>query len=130
MLQKIKKAYKTAGQLVGAATSAPTRLQGLAMCFVIGAAIILVGTQSSALATYDPYEVNYNDNRIDTVINALFIYLEGSFGALIMVAAGVGAIISSAFGQYKAALGLLVVAVGAFVLRSLVGTFFNDEGIG
>lgn len=67
---------------------------------------------------------------MDQVINAIFTYLEGSFGALVMVCAGIGAIVSSAFGQYRAALGLLVVAVGAFVLRSLVGTFFNDIGIG
>lgn len=66
---------------------------------------------------------------IDAVINIIFTYLEGSFGALIMVIAGIFAIVSAAFGQYKAALGLLVVAVGAYVLRSLVGTFFNDAGI-
>ena len=48
---------------------------------------------------------------------------------MVMVAAGIGAILSSAFGQYRAALGLLVVAVGAFILRSLLGTFFNDINI-
>ena len=46
-----------------------------------------------------------------------------------MVAAGIGAILSSAFGQYKAALSLLVVAVGAFILRSIIGTFFNDNNV-
>ena len=47
-----------------------------------------------------------------------------------MVAAGLGTIISAAFGQYRAALALLVVAIGAFILRSLVTTFFNDRRIG
>ena len=56
-------------------------------------------------------------------------YLEGSFGALVMAAAGIGAIMSAAFGQFKASLSLMVVAVGAFILRSLMGTFFNDIGI-
>jgi hypothetical protein len=46
-----------------------------------------------------------------------------------MAASGVGAIMSAAFGQYKAALSLMVVAVGAFILRSLISTFFNDMGI-
>jgi len=71
----------------------------------------------------------YNDDRIVMAINAILTYIEGAFGALIMIAAGLMAIISAAMGQYKASLGLLVVAVGAFILRSLVGTFFNDEGI-
>jgi predicted dinucleotide-utilizing enzyme len=56
-------------------------------------------------------------------------YLEGSFGALVMAAAGIGAILSASFGQFKAALSLMVVAVGAFILRSLISTFFNDVGI-
>ena len=46
-----------------------------------------------------------------------------------MAAAGIGAIMSAAFGQFKASLSLMVVAIGAFILRSLMGTFFNDIGI-
>jgi hypothetical protein len=46
-----------------------------------------------------------------------------------MVCAGLGAILSSAFGQYRAALGCLIIAVGAFILRSFLSTFFNDENI-
>ncbi|MCB0330993.1 MAG: hypothetical protein KDD70_15085 [Bdellovibrionales bacterium] len=129
MIKKIKKTYKAMGQYMGAAFAAPSKIQGLSMCFLAGLGIILVGTQDASFATTSRYNINYNDQRIDTVINAIFTYLEGSFGALVMVAAGIGAIVSSAFGQYRAALGLLVVAIGAFVLRSLVGTFFNDKGI-
>ncbi len=130
MLKKIRKAYASSCQKVGAALAAPSRSQGLFMCFVIGSALLLVGTNSEVFAnTTTRYNIVYNDKRIDSVINAIFTYLEGSFGALIMVAAGIGAIVSSAFGQYRAALGLLVVAVGAFVLRSLVGTFFDDTGV-
>jgi hypothetical protein len=36
---------------------------------------------------------------------------------------------SAAFGQYKAALSLMIVAVGAFILRSFMSTFFNDLNI-
>ena len=72
---------------------------------------------------------HYNDIRISQAANAVLTYLEGSFGALVMVAAGLGAIISSAFGQYRAALSLLVVSVGAFILRSLISTFFNDTNL-
>lgn len=67
----------------------------------------------------------YNSSRIDDSLNVIMTYLEGSFGALIMAVAGLGAIMSSAFGQYKAALGCLVVAVGSFILKSFMLTFFN-----
>ena len=130
MFNKVKKLYITSGQYVGAVLAAPSKMQGLAMSFIAGLGILLIGSQDMSLAQLqDRYEIEYNDERVDNVINAIFTYLEGSIGALIMVAAGISAIVASAFGQYKAALGLLAVAVGAFLLRSLVGTFFNDEGI-
>ena len=59
----------------------------------------------------------------------MFKYIEGSFGVLIMVVSGLGAIMSSAFGQYRAALGCLVVAVGSFILRSVASTFFNSDAL-
>jgi len=130
MFNKVKKLYITSGQYVGAVLAAPSKMQGLAMSFIAGLGILLIGSQDMSLAQLqDRYDIEYNDQRVDNVINAIFVYLEGSVGALIMVAAGISAIVASAFGQYKAALGLLAVAVGAFVLRSLVGTFFNDNGI-
>jgi len=73
--------------------------------------------------------VKYNDAKVANAVNAIMTYLEGSFGALIMAASGIGAIMSAAFGQYKAALSLMVVAVGAFILRSIMSTFFNDTNI-
>jgi len=130
MFNKVKKLYITSGQYVGAVLAAPSKMQGLAMSFIAGLGILLIGSQDMSLAQLqDRYDIEYNDERVDNVINAIFVYLEGSFGALIMVSAGLLAIVSSAFGQYRAALGLLAVAVGAFLLRSLVGTFFNDQGI-
>jgi hypothetical protein len=97
--------------------------------------MILLDVQILESATTDgaihfvQHELNYYDAPTDMAINALFTYLEGSFGALIMVMSGIFAIVSAAFGNYRAAFGLFVVAVGAFVLRSFVGTFFNDWGI-
>lgn len=125
----MKKLYITTGQYVGAVVAAPSKMQGLTFTFLAGLGILLLGSQDASFATDTRYDIQYNDERIDSVINAVFTYLEGSIGALIMVGAGISAIVASAFGQYKAALGLLAVAVGAFVLRSLVGTFFNDDGI-
>lgn len=97
--------------------------------FIIGCLILLAGLIVDVEAQHRPHTITYNDERLRGAMNAVLTYLEGSFGALIMVAAGVLAIVSSAFGQYRAALGLLIVAVGSFILRSLVSTFFNDRGV-
>lgn len=52
--------------------------------------------------------------------------VEGSFGSLVTAGAGIGAIIASAVGGFKAAWTLLVVAVGSFILRSYI-TLFNGN---
>ena len=52
-------------------------------------------------------------------------YMESGFGALVAAAAGVGAIIAAAVGGFRAAWSLLVVSVGAFILRAYI-TLFNQ----
>ena len=94
--------------------------------FAFGVLILCIAIVDPAFAQR---YTTFNDDRVAEAANLLLMYLEGSFGALVMVVAGLGAILGAAFGQYKAALGLLVVAVGSFILRSVVGTFFNDDRI-
>ena len=67
---------------------------------------------------------DYDDTQIRYAVGLIFKLLEGAFGALIMVVAGLMAIIAAVMGGYKSALGMLVVAVGAFIMRSLVSLFF------
>jgi hypothetical protein len=130
MITKIKNAYVDLAQKISAAAIAPTEKQARVALFVAGVAILGLGLTHEATAQFSTGAViNYNDDRINNAVNAIMTYLEGSFGALIMAASGIGAIMSAAFGQYKAALSLMVVAVGAFILRSLISTFFNDVGI-
>jgi hypothetical protein len=131
MITKIKNAYVTLCQKISAATLAPTEKQARLALFVAGVAVLGLGLSQEVNANGfgGNAAINYNDDRINNAVNAIMTYLEGSFGALIMAASGVGAIMSAAFGQYKAALSLMVVAVGSFILRSLIGTFFNDIGI-
>lgn len=97
--------------------------------FAAGFAILLAGYAPGADAALGNGQITYNDERITAATNAVLTYLEGSFGALVMVASGIGCIISAAFGQYRSAIGLMVVAIGSFILRSLVSTFFNDQDI-
>lgn len=93
---------------------------------LFGFAMIAGGIVLGADAQGYESRANYNDQRIAESVDVVLTYITGTFGALIMVAAGVGAVISGAFGNYKASLGLMVVAIGSFILRSLVSTWFND----
>lgn len=111
--------------------TSPSKSQAQCALFVFGVCILAMGLSDAAQAAGTPgaSQITYNDTRIAEAIQAVLAYIEGTFGAMVMIAAGIGAIFSSAFGQYKAALGLLVVAVGAFILRSLVSAFFNVENV-
>ncbi len=126
-MKKLNTLYTKIGQYVSAALTSPSKSQGQAFLFLFGIGLLALGM--SEAATAQGLSTTYNDVRISESVNAILVYIEGSFGALVMVAAGIGAILSSAFGQYRAALGLLVVAVGAFILRSVLATFFNDVSI-
>jgi len=115
------------GHYVGAFLAAPSSRQIQFIFLLVGVSLLSIGTLSSVEA-YTP-QATYNDDRIAESVDLILTYINGTFGALIMVSAGVAAILASAFGQYRAALGLLVVAVGSFILRSLVSTWFNDESL-
>jgi hypothetical protein len=123
----LKKAYRQAGQRVGAMLVAPSGRQMQGMLVGLGAHVLVAGLMDGAVAYTE--RSSYNDDRVAEAADVVLIYLNGAFGALVMIACGIGAILSSAFGQYRAALGLMVVAVGSFILRSLVATWFNDQSL-
>jgi hypothetical protein len=89
---------------------------------VLGSILLISGltTLANALST-----TAFDDTEIKNAICQLFTFQEGAFGALVMVVAGIGAIVSSAFGAYRAATSLIVVACGSYILRSLVSLFFG-----
>ena len=128
----IKSLYKKAGQTVGGFFYSPSRSQIQFCLFAVGVTLLTVGMLNGAHAVAGggaDMTTEYNDDRVANSVVTILSYLEGSFGALVMVVSGIGAILSAAFGQYKAALGCLVVAVGAFILRSFMNTFFNTESL-
>lgn len=101
---------------------------------VLGVVLIAGGVMEMSLAQGGPNgpsgsysEANYDDELVRNGVGNLFRLIEGAFGALIMVVAGLGAIIAAAMGAYRAALGMLVVALGAFILRALVSLFFGTQ---
>jgi hypothetical protein len=106
----------------------PTDRQCQYILMGVGMLLLIGGLVAASDAQYTQ-TVKYNDDKIAESVDVVFLFINGTFGALIMVASGVAAILSSAFGQYRAALGLMVVAVGSFILRSLVRTWFNTKSL-
>ena len=89
---------------------------------------ILPRTQSEApvakeIFAYSPI-ATYNDGEL--LKEAEWpAYICGSFGALVMMATFLVSIIFAALKRYRIALGLLLISVGSFVIRSLIATWFN-----
>lgn len=59
--------------------------------------------------------------------DSIFTYMEGSFGAVLMVCAGIGTILSASMGMYSQSKVLLIAALGIFSVRSMTVTFFPDQ---
>ncbi len=131
LVKIVSEKIKTACQYTAASFAAPSEAQVRTIIFLAGISMLAISLSLDATAqgTGGNTSTKYNDAKVANAVNAIMTYLEGSFGALIMAASGIGAIMSAAFGQYKAALSLMVVAVGAFILRSIMSTFFNDQNI-
>lgn len=131
LVKIVSEKIKTACQYTAASFAAPSEAQVRTIIFLAGISMLAISLSLDATAqgTGGNTTTKYNDAKVANAVNAIMTYLEGSFGALIMAASGIGAIMSAAFGQYKAALSLMVVAVGAFILRSIMSTFFNDQNI-
>lgn len=73
--------------------------------------------------------ITYNDSRITNSVNAVLLYLEGSFGAIAMLVAALLAMSFLIARRYKSAATFLTASIACFVLRSTMSTFFNDRGI-
>lgn len=124
-MSRLPNVIESVSRRIGAMLVAPSAAHIQSVLLIAGIGLIFAGLSLPAEA-YTPL-ANYNDDRIAEAADVIMTYVHGSFGALIMVCSGIAAILSAAFGGYRAALGLLVVAVGSFILRSLVATWFNDS---
>ena len=98
---------------------------------VLATIILIIGIADLSYAQdygrlVDPPDYENQEGLIGAAVGALLRFIEGHFGALIMVVAGIGAILAASMGAYRASLGMMVVAVGSFILRALVALFFPE----
>lgn len=84
---------------------------------LIGAALLLCAVSVEPALAYD-------GAKYGTICNNVLDMADGTFGAMLTAIAGIGAIIASAMGGFKAAWACVVVAVGGFILRGYMTLFF------
>jgi hypothetical protein len=60
----------------------------------------------------------YSGAKYQEICSKTLELMHGGFGALLMATAGVGAVVASAAGGFRIAWALVVVAVGAFTLKT------------
>lgn len=124
----LTKSYKAGCTKVSvlAYSHSTTLLLMFGSCLLLGGLVDISNAQGDG-PTNSFTEAAYDDELVRNAVGNLFKLVEGAFGALIMVVAGLGAIVAAAMGAYRAAVGMLVVAVGAFILRALVSLFFGTD---
>lgn len=105
--------YNHSGMMIGALAERHANF----LLFLFGVLLVSLGSNELAHAQADSGDYTEACGR-------LLALIEGPFGALITVGAGVGAIIASAVGGFKMAWTLVVVAIGAFILRAYITLFF------
>ncbi len=123
LITKVAAKYSSLSQKAHFAISAVASKNAASIMLVFGITLVAVGSSNLALAQVDTTRIT---DVAEIILGSL---IEGSFGALIMIVAGLVAIIAAAMGAYRAAMAALVVAVGAFILRSFVNIFFPTAGI-
>ena len=85
-MKKTLKCYLRVCQKIGAAIQTPSSRQAQFVMFAFGVSILAFGLYKTAMA--NDTTPTFNDERISNAFDRVLTFLEGSFGALIMVAAG------------------------------------------
>jgi hypothetical protein len=84
---------------------------------------LLIFDASLAFARQQPQPVD--TTAIDEAICWLMYFQQGSYGALLMAVAGIGAVVTAALGNYKTAINLIVVGVGSWLIEPVAVLMFD-----
>lgn len=96
------------------------------LLFFFGISLLLVGTSEIASAQGGAgIGAGYNGDRFGDVCKHFLDSHRTGFGSLLTAISGLGAIVASAMGGFKAAWGLLVVSIGSFILNTYKDLWFN-----
>lgn len=95
-------------------------------CFILGISLLMYGLTHLSFAD-TPADGSEAAEIIKKQMCKIMVLLEGPFGALICVVAGLAACVTAAMGAYKMAMACVVIACGVFVTESFTRLFFGDS---
>ena len=103
-----------------------------AILFTQALILVICGLTNLALAQENTStsSTEFDDTYIKDAICKVIFVIEGSFGALLMLVAGLAGIVSAAIGAYKAAMNCIVIACGSWIIRSFVTLYFGKDVFG
>ncbi|HMO17833.1 MAG TPA: hypothetical protein PKA63_06940 [Oligoflexia bacterium] len=104
-----------------------SRLIGAGVFFrhsVIAHSLMFVLVVSCFILLGETNAFAFNSEKYKTVCGKVLKIFDSEFGALLSACAGVGAIVASASGGFRAAWALVVVAVGSFTLKEYQEIWF------
>jgi hypothetical protein len=94
------------------------------LSFTLGG--ILLSAQSAfADVTFPGGKVGPDVSAINEMSCWLLYFQEGTYGALLLVVSGVGALVSFALGGYRTALNCLIVAIASLMIRPVAELMFD-----
>jgi hypothetical protein len=92
--------------------------------FIFGVLILTFGINNLSFAIESESEAGaIIKEQLCKVMNLL----AGPFGALVMVVAGLAAVVTAAMGAYKMAMSCVVIACGSYLVEAFAKLFFGDD---
>jgi type IV secretory pathway VirB2 component (pilin) len=95
-------------------------------CFILGIFLLSIGCSGLLFAANDAELGGSSPNAIiKKQLCKILGLLEGAFGALVMVVAGLAAVVTAAIGAYKMAMSCVVIACGTYIVEAFAKLFFG-----
>ena len=96
--------------------------------FIIGCVILTAGLNMTVVAQQSsttPAGSQSATGIIKDQLCKILELLEGPFGALITIVAGLAAVVAAAMGGYKLAMSCVVIACGSYIVGAFTDLFFD-----
>lgn len=138
-LNKMKKCLNNLSVRAYVSTSSLIERNQTFLLFILGSGLLFHSTQDSSLAQIagggagaggagGGITSGYTGLKYGEVCSRILdMHADGGYGSLLATIAGIGAIISSAMGGFKAAWGLIIVAISSFILDAYRTLFFGNS---
>ena len=86
------------------------------ICTICCALLLIAVTASPAFAF----------ESVRFAISELCGHIQGNFGGLLMITAGLGGLVSAAFGNFRAMQGMLIVGIGCVSVSTIMSFYFGE----